>query len=530
MPINSGSSTSAGVYVGEQDNSLRATAISTSIGAIVGPSHKGPVGEPTLVVDEDEFINTFGQSDEALTFMHYCARAFLQDSNRLYVVRVAVEAKLGGLKIATEGNFSVAKPLVSGYDAIEDVVFSQDDIMVILARNPGEWNNDLRVLMYPNTNDPEGEQFVLQIFEGTSQIAKEVFYGTLRDKLDGYGHQLNIVNQCEENSKLVQILVNEEHPRFLFNEATLLINALLTGSFTYGSSGDPVTQSDIIQGWDRFSDKEEVSVSILINAGYTDVSVQLKMADIAEKRDDCFAVLDIPRNEQSVQEAIAYRRETLNLNSSYAALYAPDLWVRDTREQRDLYLPPSGHVAGVYARTDRVADTWFAPAGLNRGQLNVNGIREIYKQGHRDALHENQINPIRLISGKGIVVWGAETLQAHASALSNVNVRRLLNLLKNSIANAILVGVFEPNDRFLRLQLVGVAEGLLNPIKRGRGLYGFSVICDERNNTNETIANGDLILDVYIDPVIPAKRIHLNAIIPKTGQIKFAQELIYPPA
>jgi hypothetical protein len=530
MPINSGSSTSAGVYVGEQDNSIRATAISTSIGAIVGPSHKGPVGEPTLIVDEDDFINTFGQSDQALTFMHYCARAFLQDSNRLFVVRTAVNAKLGGIKIATESNFSVPRALVAGYDAIEDVVFSQDEIMVILARDPGSWNNDLRVLMYPNTNDPEGEQFVLQIFEGVSQVAKEVFYGTLRDKLDGYGHQLNIANQCDENSKLVQILVNEEHAALLINEAAPLINSLLAGTFTYGHSGDPVNESDIVEGWDRFADKEEVSVSILINAGYTSPSVQLKMAAIAEKRDDCFAVLDIPANEQTVQEAIAFRRETLNLNSSYAALYSPDVWVRDTREQRDLYLPPSGHVAAVYARTDRVADTWFAPAGLNRGQLNVNGVREIYKQGHRDALHENQINPIRLISGQGIVVWGAETLQAHASALSNVNVRRLLNLLKNSIANSILIGVFEPNDRFLRLQLVGVANSILNPIKRGRGLYSFAVVCDERNNTNETIANGDLILDVYIDPVIPAKRIHLNAIIPKTGQIKFAQELIYPPA
>ena len=118
-------------------------------------------------------------------------------------------------------------------------------------------------------------------------------------------------------------------------------------------------------------------------------------------------------------------------------------------------------------------------------------------------------------------------MQSHASALSNINVRRLLIVLKNSIADAVLFGVYEPNDRFLRTQLVGVAESILIPIKRGRGLYGYEVICDERNNTNDTIANGDLILDVYIDPVIPAKRIHLNAIIPKTGQIKFAQELLY---
>ncbi len=130
------------------------------------------------------------------------------------------------------------------------------------------------------------------------------------------------------------------------------------------------------------------------------------------------------------------------------------------------------------------------------------------------------------MSGNGIVIWGQDTMQAHASALSNVNVRRLLMLLKHSIANAALTAVYEPNDDFLRLSLTRIATDFLNPIKRGRGLYWFEVICDERNNTNETIASGDVLLDIYIDPVLPAKRIHLNAIVPKTGGIKFAQELI----
>lgn len=527
MPLNNGSSSSAGVYVGEQDNSLRATALSTSTGAIVGPSHRGPVDVPTLIVDEDEFIRVFGQSDQALTYMHYCARAFLQESNRLYVVRTAQNAKLGGVKITTENSFSIPEPLVTGYDNLEDVVFGTDDIMVILAKNPGRWNNNLRVLLFPDTNDTTGEQFVMHVFEGASQLPLEVYHGTLHDKLDGYGKQLSIENQCEENSSLVQVIVNHDHPIRVVNESQNLINAIVVGTFTQGSTGDPVTEADIINGWDKFSDKEEVSVSLLINAGFTSPSVQLKMADVAEKRDDCFAILDAPNDKQDTQELVAYRRQTLNLNSSYSALYAPDLLVRDTREQRNLYIPPSGHVAGVFARTDRVRATWFAPAGLNRGQLNVNGLLKTYKQGHRDVFAENQINPIRSIAGQGIVLWGAETLQAHASALSNINVRRLLNLLKNSIANAVLLGVYEPNDTFLRSQLVGVAESVLIPIKRGRGLYGYDVICDKRNNTNETIANGDLILDVYIDPVIPAKRIHLNAVIPKTGQIKFAQELLY---
>lgn len=526
MPLNNGDSTSAGVYVGERDNSIRATAISTSVGAIVGPSHKGPVGVPTLVVDEDEFIRVFGNSDEALTYMHYCARAFLQESSRLYVVRVAENAKLGGVRVSTVDSFSQCQEITSGLDDIEDVVFDTDDIMVIVGRNPGDWNNDLRVLLYPDTDDQSGEGFVLNVFDGESQVAVESYRGTLHDKLDGFGRQLGIETQIEENQmSRIRVIVNDDHPLRRNNPANNLINAVAVGELTKGSSGDAVNQSHIINGWNEFEDKESVSVNLLINAGYTDPSVQLRMIEIAEDRDDCFAILDLPSDKQLTQDAVNYRRNVLNANSSFAAIYGPDLLVRDTREARDLYVPPSGHIAGVYARTDRVAATWFAPAGVNRGQLNVNGVRHVYKQGHRDVFAENQINPIRFMAGQGIVVWGADTLQSIASALSNINVRRLLILLKNSIADVALAGVYEPNDTFLQVQLRSIAENILNPILRGRGLYGFQVICDERNNTPDTIAAGDVILDVYIDPVIPAKRIHLNAIIPKTGQIKFAQEL-----
>ena len=527
MPINSGNSTSAGVYVGERDNSIRATAISTSVGAIVGPSHRGPVGVPTLVVDEDDFINVFGNSDEAMTYMHYCARAFMQESSRLYVLRVAENALFGGIKVSTVDDFSQVQNLVSGYSDPQDVTYGTLDIMYILASNPGDWNNDLRVLLYPDTDDDSGEGFVLNVFEGASQIPVEVYRATLHEKVDGYGRQLSIETQVEENrGSRIQVMVNHDHPLRIADDKTALVNALTVGEFTQGSSGDPVNQSHIINGWNHFEDKEEISVNLLINAGYTDPSVQLRMIEIAEERDDCFAILDLPSNKQLTQDAVNYRRNVLNANSSYAAIYGPDLLVRDTREARNLFVPPSGHIAGVFARTDRVAATWFAPAGVNRGQLNVNGVRHVYKQGHRDVFAENQINPVRFMSGQGIVVWGADTLQSVASALSNVNVRRLLILLKNSIADVALSGVYEPNDSFLRIRLRSIAEGLLDPIMRGRGLYGYKVISDERNNTPETIANGDVILDVYVDPVIPAKRIHLNAIIPKTGQIKFAQELL----
>lgn len=527
MPLQNGNSSSAGVYTGEQDNSIRATAIATSIGGIVGPSNRGPVGVPTLVVDTEEFRNRFGAADPALTYMHYCAEAFLQESSRLMVTRIAVNAKLGGIKIATVNNFSQsAQGAVGGLDEPEDIIFETLDIMYLYAADPGRWNNDLRVVLYPETNDLSGESFTLNVYEGESTVPVEVYTGTLFDKLDGYGNQLSIETQLEEKSTRVRALVNAAHPSLVANASNLLINAVTSGSFTDGSNGDAINESDIINAWELYEDPEEITVNLLINGGYTAPSIQLKMDEIAESRDDCFAILDMPSTEQETQSAVAYRRNTLNLNSNYSAIYSPDLRIRDTQNGRDMYVPPSGHVAAAFARTDTVAASWFAPAGLNRGQLDVLGVRHVYKQGHRDTFADNQINPIRFMSGQGIVIWGQDTMQAHASALSNVNVRRLLMLLKQSIANAALVGVYEPNDTFLQNTLTRIATDFLNPIKRGRGLYWFSVVCDERNNTPETVAAGDVMLDIYVDPVLPAKRIHLNAIVPKTGGIKFAQELI----
>ena len=81
---------------------------------------------------------------------------------------------------------------------------------------------------------------------------------------------------------------------------------------------------------------------------------------------------------------------------------------------------------------------------------------------------------------------------------------------------------FEQNDKTLRLELSNIAEGILGPIKRGRGLYGYEIICDTTNNTPELEASGDVVLDVYVDPMMTTKRIHLNAIVPRTGQIQYA--------
>lgn len=521
--LNNGTSTSAGVYTGEEDNSVRATAISPSIGAMVGPSRRGPVGVPTLNVSKERFRARFGNPDPSLTYAHYCAEQFLSEASQFYYNRVARNALFGSCRVVTVDNFAQVNSSVQGFDSPDDYAFNENDILFLYAENPGNWNNDLKVVLYPDVNDYFKEMFVLEVYEGNSSIPVESYNATLRDKVDGFGRQLSIETQLEEQSFRLRARVNRLHPTYVKNEATRLVNAVTTGVLTYGNDGDTITEDDIIEGWEAFADVEEISVSLLINGGYSTPSVQLKMIEIAESRDDCFAILDLPGQYQKTQQAVNYRRNLLNVSTSYAALYGPDLLIK-TDEGTSIYVPPSGYVAACYARTDRVAAEWFAPAGVNRGKVAADGLREIYLQGDRDTLDQNQINFIHKMPNYGLVVWAQETLQSFSSALSNVHVRRLLNTIKNTLKYTTMSGVYEPNDEFLRLELERISVDFLDPIVAGRGLYGYEVICDATNNTAALIANGDLIIDIYIDPMMVNKRIHLNAVVPKTGQIQFAIE------
>ena len=519
--LNNGSSTSAGVYGGTVDNSVRGQAISSSIGAMVAPSHRGPVGVPTLAVDKKRFRARFGAPDAGLTYAHFCAEQFLSEASQLYFNRVARNALYGSIRVATVNQFATIQNAVEGFADPEDYALNEADVLFLYAVDPGNWNNELRVVFYPDVSDYTNEQFVLEVYEGSNTIAVEVYRATLRDKTDGYGKQLGIESQLVDKDSRLRCRVNRNHPKYLANDNVRLINSVIAGDLTFGSNGDPVTIDDIIEGWDAFADTEEITVTLLINGGFSSPAVHLKMADVAEQRGDAFAILDMPSEYQGTQQAVAYRRNTLNLSSSFAAVYTPDLRILSD-DNVDIWCPPSGYVAACYARTDRVAAEWFAPAGVTRGKVMANGVKHLYRQGDRDVLDQNQVNFVHKMPGHGLLLWSQETLQGFPSALSNIHVRRLLNSLQASLKIAALAGVYEPNDKTLRLALSNIAEDILAPIKRGRGLYGYEIICDDSNNTPELIASGDCILDVYVDPMMIAKRIHLNAIVPRTGQIQYA--------
>ena len=248
------------------------------------------------------------------------------------------------------------------------------------------------------------------------------------------------------------------------------------------------------------------------------------MIALCEERFDCLTVLDVPRtlvvnNKGSETTDLRdWRNSTFNENTSYAAVYGNWIEVYDKFNQKYRWIPVAGYVAGVYAKTDDVADAWWAPAGLNRAILT--GVRRLAwnpKQGNRDILYSNGINPIVSFAGEGKVIWGQKTMLAKESAFNRVNVRRLFLVLEKAISTAAKYFLFEPNDPATRNQLRSMIEPFLRDVQSRRGIFDFKVVCDETNNTPERIDRNELWCNIFIKPTRTAEFIVLNFVATKTG-------------
>jgi len=346
-----------------------------------------------------------------------------------------------------------------------------------------------------------------------TSVPVETWSVSLTDQTDGTGQQLEVEQRINAFSDYVHV---ESYASQL--SVIPVVKTTARVSLTGGDSGTAPTNGMIGLGMESaFGDPEQISVNILINAGIYDIAYQQKLESIARKRGDAVAVLDAPPGQQQFQDFIDFRSLNINLDTSYAALYGPDILSDDPYNGKKLYVPPSGYVASVYARTDTVAGPQFAPAGLNRGLLNVLGLRHEYNEAQRTALFNAQCNYVRKFIGGGIAVFEAVTLQRKASALSWVNVRRMVNVIKVSIKDFLMYSLHEPNDDFTRRQIVQSVSEFLQFWKDARGILDFLVVSDDTNNPPAQYNLGILKVTVFITPVIPVHEIQVDMVITKQG-------------
>lgn len=369
---------------------------------------------------------------------------------------------------------------------------------------------------HPPTVDASTPQFTVNVYDTAQSlnVPIESFNVALTQMVDAQGNQLELVQTVNNQSQYVRVISNVA--------SLLTIPVVYTAPPVFGaqaSDGATPTTGDVVQAWQDFADPENVDVRILINNGYATPTVQLAMDQIASTRMDCIAVLDVPSNMQATgQSVVNYRNLDLNLSSSFSALYASDVKIQDPYSNAILFVPPSGYVAAQYAYTDSVAYPWFAPAGATRGKIRALGLRTKYTSPDRNLLSQSQVNVIRSIRGiSNSVIWDQWTLQAQLSALSFVNVRRLLISIKLSVEEFLLFKDFDPNDDFTRTQIVTGIAKYLKTIKTARGLQDFLVQCDLNNNTFLNIGQGQLHVDIYLTPTIAVRQFLVRAIITEQG-------------
>jgi phage tail sheath protein FI len=267
---------------------------------------------------------------------------------------------------------------------------------------------------------------------------------------------------------------------------------------------------------DRFRRIDEIALVAI--PGHTDDEVQGAVISHCEDENlqDRFAILDGKRVTTLTPDTI----KGVIPGSSYGAIYYPWIQVYDPVSKGRIYVPPSGHLAGIYARVDEVRGVHKAPANeIVRGALGVgvpgdkpeNDASMILNKADQGGLNPQGVNVIRKFDGN-ITVWGARTLASEADPeWRYINVRRLFLFLRKSLDHGTQWVVFEPNNQALWGKIVREISDFLRRVWRSGALFGLSeseafyVKCDETNNPREVRDAGQVIIEVGVAVVKPAE-------------------------
>lgn len=308
-----------------------------------------------------------------------------------------------------------------------------------------------------------------------------------------------------------------------------------------GGSDYGVGKDEYMLGWDMFSDKENIYINLLIGGAASDESVEdasiiLKYitTDVAALRADCAGFISPPRDlivnlptSTAVKNMVEWRTgqtsagapavNNMNVNTSFVFFDGNYKYQYDKYNDKYRWIPLSADIAGLCAYTDQVAQPWYSPAGLNRGQIkSVTKFAIAPKQGERDTLYQAQINPCISIAGEGFVLFGDKTATSKNSAFSRINVRRLFNVLEKAISDAAKYKLFELNDEFTRNAFRTEISAYLDGIRSQRGIYDFYVECSERNNPGQVVDNNEFRASIMIKPARSINYITLSFVATRT--------------
>lgn len=285
--------------------------------------------------------------------------------------------------------------------------------------------------------------------------------------------------------------------------------------------------------------EDQTQFNLIVCPGYPEL-IQDMVTLNNDRQDTAFVIgdtpLDLPSDSTTLTNwatnaGLALDNGELGLVTydDYTAVYYPS-GITTNLDGNSVVVPPSHMMLRTYIRSDALAYPWFAPAGVRRGLVdNATAIGYVDRannntfvsigvtNGLRDVLYENEINPITVLPGVGLLAYGQKTRASTASALDRVNVARLVCYLRTVLAKAALPFIFEPNDAITRSQVQSAFNAIFNDLVAKRGIYDYLVVCDTTNNTPDRIDQNQLWIDIAIQPVKAIEFIYIPVRLENTG-------------
>ena len=553
---------SPGVQVKEIDATGVVPAVSTHIGGFAGSFNWGPVEEVTLVSSETELASIFGSPDSSTYKYFLTAASFLKYGNALKVVRatstLADNATSDGSGLLVKNrehylnsydNGATGKgSWVAKYAGAYGSSLKVETVTGGIAQNAFDsWTYSGNFDSKPSTSDQAvalghgsaNDEVHIVVIDEDGQ-----FTGTAGTVLEAFAFASQAVDakKADGTSAYYRDVINTQSRYIWAGDApttwtqsgnTLAVQGASgyagdaapgTSSLSGGTdSSADVTSGNIIAAYDLLADEETIDVNLLF--AYPDANGAKVIADkliaICNARKDCMAFVSPPIDDSvgTATPAADVKVWADSLTStSYASCDSGAVYVYDKYNDQYRWLGAGGLCAGLCANTDDVADAWFSPAGVNRGQL-LGVVKLAYnpKKADRDALYKARVNPLVSFPGQGTMLFGDKTLLSKPGAFDRINVRRLFIVLEKAISTAAKGQLFEFNDEFTRAQFRNLLEPFLRDVKGRRGVTDFKVVCDTTNNTGQVIDANRFVADIYIKPARSINFINLNFIATRTG-------------
>jgi phage tail sheath protein FI len=487
---------SPGVYVEEvSSGSKPIEGVGTAIAAFVGFAEKGPVNEPILVTNWTQFTQSFGDFVEGSYLAHAVYGYFLNGGGSAYVVRVGANGTTPApvAKAALPAGGDGARPALTLRAIEAGVAGERISVEVTDASTPSD---DSFKLIVKKDGKVEETYDNVTAKRGPNNVATMV---KQQSKLIILEETKGAALAIPEKGATVALSGGSEPAAHRVSAEEYVGDAGARTGFAGLEAIDDVTMlcvPDLMAAHQR-GDLDDEGLK----------AVQLAMIAHCELMADRVAILDTPPS-MNAQQVKDWRVNGAGYDSKYAALYWPWIKVMDPVAGKPVFMPPSGHVAGIWARNDATRGVHKAPANEVVG--GVISLETAITKGEHDQLNPVAVNCIRAFPGQGIRVWGARTLSSDPE-WRYLNVRRLFNYIEKSILQGTNWVVFEPNDPKLWDSVKRTITMFLRGVWREGALFGrspedsFYVKCDEENNPPEARDAGQLTVEIGVAPVKPAE-------------------------